>query len=457
MNISIVILAAGEGTRMNSSLAKVLHPLGGKPLLAHVVETAQALSPQHIFVVYSKQRPEVKTALPQFEQLIWVEQEQQLGTANAVACALPNMKEEHRVLILYGDVPLVSVDLLQCLLETDSDAVAWLTAIVDDPEGLGRIVRDDQNQPLAIIEQSDLARQQQVIKEINSGICLLPVSFLKQYMETLSVENNQHEYYLTDFFALAVEKKKSLTLVNADQPQQVLGVNNCQQLAVAERIYQQQQAERLMQQGVTLKDPSRFDLRGILHCQQDVIFDVNVIVEGKVLIGQNVLIEANVVLRDVTIGDNVIIRANSVITQAVIDDHCQVGPFAHIRPKTVLKSHSKIGNFVEVKNSTVGQNSKANHLTYLGDAKVGKAVNIGAGTITCNYDGVSKHQTVIEDDVFVGSNNSLVAPIHIGKGATTGAGSALSKTVPAQKLTIGRSKAVTISAWKRPQKPKIDS
>ncbi|MEM9242470.1 MAG: bifunctional UDP-N-acetylglucosamine diphosphorylase/glucosamine-1-phosphate N-acetyltransferase GlmU [Pseudomonadota bacterium] len=447
MTISAVILAAGEGSRMRSTTAKVLHRVGGKTLLAHVVNTVKALT-DNIYVVYSPKRPEVREQLAD-ATISWVAQEKQLGTAHAVAQALPHIDDKHRVLVLYADVPLISKTTLQRLLDTPENSIAWLTAIVDQPDGLGRIIRDNNHQAIAICEETDLTPAQKTIKEINTGISLLPAKQLKTWMNDIGNDNKQNEYYITDMFALAVKNNVAIKTIATEDVIEIQGVNDKVQLNAIERAYQYRQAKALMAKGVTLMDGNRFDLRGELHCGCDVCVDVNVIIEGKVTIGNNVTIGANVYLRDVTIADNVTISHNTIIEEADIEPNCTVGPFARIRPGSKLQARSKIGNFVEIKKSTIGAGSKVNHLSYIGDTTMGQHVNIGAGTITCNYDGVAKHQTHIDDNVSIGANNSLVAPITIGKAAVTGAGSTICKAAPQDQLTVARARQISVK--KRPR------
>lgn len=448
--ISIIILAAGEGKRMHSSLPKVLHKIGEKSMLSHVISTAKKLNPEKIYIIYGKDRPEVKIASNDLN-IHWIEQDKQLGTAHAVLQALPYLPNHHRVLILYADVPLISVNTLHKLLN-DNSSIFWLAAMLDHPTGFGRIVRTKTNAPLAIVEERDANDIEKQIKEINTGICSFPTEFLKTFIPLIKNHNQQQEYYLTDLFKIAIENKISLHIIHPLELSEIQGVNDRVQLAQLERIYQMQQAEALMKKGITLKDPQRIDIRGTVTTGQDITIDSNVILEGNISIGKNSVIGPNVILKNVKIGEGVIIKANCVIEDSIIGDYCQVGPFAHLRPGTVIESSAKIGNFVEIKKSKIGSHSKISHLSYIGDTIMGVNVNIGAGTITCNYDGINKHQTIIEDEVFIGANNSLVAPITIAKGATTGSGSTISKNAPANKLTVARAKQVTLENWKRPVK-----
>lgn len=453
MPTSAVILAAGSGTRMRSAVPKVLHKLANKPLLEHVIDAVQQSGASQTVVVTAAKRPEVQANLVDIGSNVhWVIQQEQRGTADAVLQALPNLPDDHRALIVYGDVPLIKSSTLKQLLDTPGESIAWLTASLTDPHGLGRIVRDKNNNPIAIVEEKDADAEQKKIDEINTGICLIPVSFLKKFIPQLNNDNAQQEFYLTDLFAMAIENHIPLQTVTTDNEAEVSGVNTRVQLATLERIYQMEQAEKLMQEGVTLVDPKRFDLRGEVTAGQDITIDINVIIEGQVTIGNNCHIGPNVLLRDVAIGNNVTILANCVIEETDIANDCQIGPFARLRPGTTLQACAKIGNFVEVKKSDIGENSKVNHLSYIGDTTMGNHVNVGAGTITCNYDGANKHQTIIEDDAFIGSNNNLIAPVTIEKGATTGSGSTISKNAAADSLTVSRAKQTTIKGWQRPKK-----
>lgn len=455
MKLSVVILAAGDGKRMYSKISKGLHKLAGKPLLEHVVETAQQLKPNNIYVVYGRNNGEQMMEQLNYLPVTWVHQEEPLGTGHAVQQVLPILNKHHRVLVLCGDVPLITATTLDNLLRaTADDAIGWLTARLQDPTGMGRILRDSNENLQAIIEERDATETQKEINEINTGVCLVPVKYLSQWLPEIQKVNAQNEYYLTDIFAMALAKKVHLQIEQAATEAEILGVNNCQQLAHLERIWQLQYANKCMLAGLTLRDPHRFDVRGNLKFGQDVVIDVNVVIEGEVVIGNNCHIGTNVWLRNVVIADNVNISANTVIDSAVIEEGCLIGPFARIRPETVLRKKVKIGNFVEVKKSEIGEHSKVNHLSYVGDTTMGRHVNIGAGTITCNYDGVNKHQTIIEDNVFVGSSTQLVAPLTVGKNATIGAGSTITADVPKDELTLARIKQVTVQGWERPRKEK---
>ena len=452
MTLSVVILAAGKGKRMVSSLPKVMHRLGGITMLERVVQTAQLLSPSKIHVVYGNGGSILPDSLPHLN-VHWVFQKEQLGTGHAVMQALPGCDDNERVLVLYGDVPVISVETLQLLLmETAEDGVGLLIAELQDPTGFGRIVRDHHDNIVGIVEEKDANPTQRAIREINTGIVTGPAAFMKSCLPRLSNHNAQHEYYLTDMIALAVEDGLSVRGVKAENYNEVRGVNDPWQLATLERYYQLERAKQLAYSGVTIMDPARLDLRGEVFIAPSAKIDVNVILEGRVVIGKETEIGPNVVIKNSTIGQNVKVHANTVIDGAIIEDHCEVGPFARVRPDSILKTKSKVGNFVEMKKTILGENSKASHLTYLGDAIVGNNVNIGAGTITCNYDGVNKWQTEIGDGAFIGSNTSLIAPVKIGENATIGAGSAISKYAPADQLTVTRAKQVTIENWKRKEK-----
>lgn len=454
MKLSVVILAAGQGTRMRSKLPKVLHAIGGQPMLAHVVRTARSLAPDAMHVVYGHGGEQVRAALSELP-VQWVQQQQQLGTGHAVAQALPDIAAEQTVLVLYGDVPLTRADTLQRLLAAaEGGALGLLTAHLDDPTGYGRIIRDAQGDVIAIVEHKDASDAQRRINEINTGMLAVSAARLRQWVASLDNKNSQGEFYLTDVIAMAVRDGVTVNTVHPAAIAEIMGINNKSQLAELERIHQLQQAEALMTQGVTLRDPARFDVRGELSVGRDVVIDVNVVCEGKVIIGDDVSIGPNCYLRDVSIADGVVVQANCVIEEAVIGAGSRIGPFARIRPGTVLADDVHVGNFVEIKKAEIGQGSKVNHLSYVGDAIIGKRVNVGAGTITCNYDGANKHQTVIEDDVFVGSDTQLIAPVTVGAGATIGAGSTISKDAPPGELTLSRAPQQTRKGWKRPVKKK---
>ena len=454
MKLSIVILAAGQGTRMKSDLPKVLHPLAGRPLLQHVVETAQEIGAADIHVVYGHGGERVREQLSGLE-VTWVEQAEQLGTGHAVAQALPEVADDHRVLVLYGDVPLISAETLGRLLKfSGDDGVGVLTMEPGDPHGYGRIVRNDADQVVKIVEQKDASHRELHIREVNTGILTAPAAKLKEWLGRVGNDNAQGEYYLTDVVALAVAERISVTGVLTHDPMEAEGVNDRIQLAALERHYQGREAERLMRDGVTLIDPARFDLRGELICGRDVTIDVNCIFEGRVEIGDGAVIGPNCLIRDSRIGPGMEVRANSVIESSSTGGGGFIGPFARLRPGTELADGAHVGNFVEVKNSRIGAGSKVNHLTYIGDTDMGAAVNIGAGTITCNYDGANKHRTTIGDRVFVGSATQLVAPVTVGDDATIGAGSTITRDAPPGDLTLSRSKQTSLKGWKRPVKQK---
>ena len=457
--MNVVILAAGMGKRMQSALPKVLHPLAGKPLLSHVIETARSLSPAKLCVVYGHGGAAVLASLGKYMMMggttiLSALQEQQLGTGHAVMQALPHLDDDVPTLVLYGDVPLTTDDSLRRLADAaGSDKLGILTVVQDDPYGLGRIVRHG-GAIKRIVEEKDATEAERMIKEINSGIMIIPTRKLKQWLGALGNENAQGEYYLTDIVAMAVEEGVQVVSAHPGAQWEVLGVNSKVQLAQLERIHQTNIANALLEKGVTLADPSRIDVRGELVCGRDVSIDVGCVFEGKVVLADGVTIGANSVLINATIEAGANIKPFCHIEDAKVGPSSQIGPYARLRPGTELGEDVHIGNFVEVKNSQVAAHSKANHLAYVGDATVGSRVNIGAGTITCNYDGANKFRTVIEDDAFIGSDSQLVAPVTIGAGATIGAGTTLTKDAPAGKLTISRPKQLTVEGWKRPVKVK---
>jgi bifunctional UDP-N-acetylglucosamine pyrophosphorylase/glucosamine-1-phosphate N-acetyltransferase len=450
--LEIVILAAGQGKRMYSDTPKVLHHLAGRPLLAHVLESAHTLKPVAVHVVYGHGGEQVREAFAQ-AGVNWARQAEQQGTGHAVAQATPAVSDQATVLVLYGDVPLIRSQTLQELLKAaGSGSLALLTAQLEQPAGYGRIIRDTAGQVARIVESKDATPEEAAVREVNTGFLAAPAAKLKKWLAGLRNHNAQGEYYLTDIIAMAVAEGVPIATRSPRDISEILGVNSKQELAQVERIHQKQQAEKLMQQGVTLRDPARLDVRGELSCGRDVVIDVNVIFEGKVVLGDRVQVGPNNVLRDSTVGSDTIIHPNCVIDQADIGVDCRIGPFARLRPETKLAAHVHVGNFVEVKKSDVGEGSKMNHLSYIGDTSIGSGVNIGAGTITCNYDGANKHRTVIGDNVFVGSNTALVAPVTVGAGATIGAGSVITKEAPAGELTLTRVPQVTKPGWKRPVK-----
>ena len=448
MKLSIIILAAGQGTRMRSQQPKVLHAIAGKSMLERVVNTAQQLNPQEIFVIYGYQGALLRKNLSHLN-VTWVEQKEQLGTGHAVMQATPKIADDHRVLVLYGDVPLISQTTLEKLMITASEkSIGMITADLEDPAELGRIVRDQSGNFIEIVEYKDATEAQRTISEINSGIYSFPARHLKSWLPKISIENAQKEYYLTDVLAMAVQEGVAVATVFPKSDYEVMGVNDRVQLATLERYYQEIQTENLMRQGVTMLDPTRVDIRGEIETQQDVKVDINVIFEGKVSLGYGCSIGPNCIIKNSWIGDEVIIEANSLIEDSRIESHCHVGPFARLRPGSHLKEKSRVGNFVEIKKSEIGEGSKVNHLSYIGDTTIGKNVNVGAGTITCNYDGVNKHRTIIGDGAFIGSGTQLVAPVEIGENALIGAGSTITVNAPANELTLARSRQQTIKGWK---------
>jgi bifunctional UDP-N-acetylglucosamine pyrophosphorylase/glucosamine-1-phosphate N-acetyltransferase len=454
MNLSVIILAAGQGKRMKSALPKVLQPLAGRPLLKHVIDTARSLEPNDIHVVYGHGGDRVREALAS-EPVSWVLQAEQLGTGHAVKQALPNIADEHLVLILYGDVPLTRREtLLELVKLAGKNSMSLLTMQLDDPTGYGRIVRDTRGQVKKIVEQKDASGKELRIGECNTGIMAVPAKRLKKWVGRLKNGNAQGEYYLTDIVAMAVKDKVKVNPLIAQSAIEGLGVNDKQQLAQLEAARRAIVARDLMLAGVTLADPARIDVRGTLVHGTDVFIDVNVVFEGDVVLGDRVRIGPNCVVRNSRIGNDTEVFPCCVIDSATIGANCNIGPFARFRPTSTLADEVHIGNFVEVKNSQMGHGSKANHLSYVGDATVGSHVNIGAGTIVANYDGANKHRTIIEDDVHTGSNSVLVAPITIEKGATIAAGSTVTHHVPAGKLTIARARQTTLENWQRPVKQK---
>ncbi|CAB9495820.1 bifunctional UDP-N-acetylglucosamine diphosphorylase/glucosamine-1-phosphate N-acetyltransferase GlmU [Alteromonas macleodii] len=451
MAFSVVVLAAGKGTRMKSSLPKVLHKVGGVPMVQRIINTVKSLGADNIHLVYGHGGDQLKETIAE-DNLNWCLQAEQLGTGHAVQQAAPHIKDDEDVLVLVGDAPLIREETLSALKAAkESCDLALLTVNLDDPTGMGRIIRENDN-ITAIVEHKDATEAQREIKEINTGMMMMSGKDLKRWLGELSNDNAQGEYYLTDVIAMAADEGKRIQSAQPQSAVEVEGVNNRLQLANLERALQHRQADELMTNGVTLLDPARFDLRGQLETGNDVIIDVNVIIEGKVTIGSNVTIGANCILRNCTIADNAVIEANSIVEEASVGEACTVGPYARLRPGAVMQKNAKVGNFVEMKKATLGEGAKANHLTYLGDAEVGAKANIGAGTITCNYDGVNKSKTVIGENAFIGSNSSLVAPVNIGNGATVGAGSVITSTVDDNALAVARGKQRNIQNWPRPTK-----
>lgn len=453
-DLNIVILAAGKGTRMRSDLPKVLHAIGGTPILHHVINAARKLNPQKIIVVYGFGGEQVQQQTPG-EDLVWVLQAEQLGTGHAVQQALPHLPAQGKTLILLGDVPLVDVKACRDMLSQADAHLVVQTFIKDDPTGYGRIVRNAQNQVVAIVEHKDASEAQRALQEVNTGIMAMPNAALKHWLAQLQNNNAQQEYYLTDIIAMSVSEGRAVLPHVVADAWSVTGINSKLDLQQMEREYQHRQALNLMTQGVTLMDAQRIDIRGLLNCGRDVRIDVNCVFEGEVTLEDGVDVGPNCVIKNAVIARNTTLAAFTHIEEARIGQDSKVGPFARLRPGTHLAAETHVGNFVEIKNASVGLGSKVNHLSYVGDATIGANVNIGAGTITCNYDGANKHQTVIEDDVFVGSDSQLVAPVTIGKGATIAAGSTITKDVPAETLTLCRAREQrSIQGWKRPQKVK---
>ncbi len=453
MHLATCILAAGQGKRMYSQLPKVLHQIAGKPLVEHVLDTATAVSAEPPIVVYGHGGDQLQTAFAS-RAIIWVEQSEQLGTGHAVAQALPHLAAEALVLILYGDVPLLSVPTVQRLLAAAAaSGFSLLTVNLAKPTGYGRIIRNARNEIVRITEHKDASADELAIPEVNTGIMAVKSEYLQRWLPGLRNHNAQGEYYLTDCVALAVSEGIAVVGVAATNELEVTGVNNRVQLAQLERAYQHAAAQRLMETGVTLRDPARLDIRGTLDCGQDVIIDVNVVFAGRVRLGDGVVIGPNCVISESTLAAGVEVLANSVIDQAIIGADSRIGPFARVRPETELGPGVHIGNFVEIKKSRIAAGSKVNHLSYIGDSEIGRSVNVGAGTITCNYDGAFKHKTVIEDDVFIGSDTQLVAPVTIGRGSTIGAGTTVTENVEPECLIISRVRQKAISGWQRPRKP----
>lgn len=451
--LSVVILAAGKGTRMYSDLPKVLHPIAGKPMVKHVIDTVKHLNARQINLIYGHGADLLKERLAD-EPVNWVFQAEQLGTGHAMQQAAPFFADDENIMMLYGDTPLIQQSTLERLIaQKPENGIALLTVKLENPTGYGRIIREN-GSVVAIVEQKDASAEQLKIQEINTGVMVASGASFKKWLGNLNNNNAQGEYYITDVIAMANEDGFQVQAVQADEFMEVEGVNNRLQLAALERFYQKKQAEKLLLAGVTLIDPSRFDVRGTVEHGKDVSIDVNVILEGNVKLGNNVKIGAGCVLKNVTVGDNVEIKPYSVLEDAVIGEKSAIGPFSRLRPGTQLAEGAHVGNFVEIKNAQVGKGSKVNHLTYVGDAEIGSNVNIGAGVITCNYDGANKFKTIIGDDVFVGSDSQLVAPVEIANGATIGAGSTITKNVAEGELVITRVAQKHIQGWQRPTKKK---
>jgi bifunctional UDP-N-acetylglucosamine pyrophosphorylase / glucosamine-1-phosphate N-acetyltransferase len=452
--LSVLVLAAGQGKRMHSEQPKVLQPLAGQPLLAHVLETAATLGAAAIYVVYGHGGQQVRAAI-QRPGLNWVLQDAQLGTGHAVQQAAPAIADDHQVLILYGDVPLIAATTLRALCALAGErAMSLLTVKLDDPTGYGRIVRGGGARVLRIVEQHDATARERLIKECNTGVMVAPARLLKKWLARLQNRNRQGEYYLTDIVALAVRDRVKVRPMPAPSAAEVLGVNDRLQLAALEAVYRQRRAHELMASGATLIDPARIDLRGAISVGRDVVLEANVLLQGPVTLGDGVRVGANCVLSAVNVGRDTVIEPNSVLEGAEVGERCRIGPFARLRPGTRLHAGVHIGNYVEVKNSELQAGSKANHLSYLGDADIGAATNIGAGTVTCNYDGADKHRTTIGARAFIGSGTMLVAPVSVGADATIGAGSTITEPAPAGKLTLARAPQQTVDNWQRPTKRK---
>jgi bifunctional UDP-N-acetylglucosamine pyrophosphorylase/glucosamine-1-phosphate N-acetyltransferase len=450
LSLSIVILAAGQGTRMRSALPKVLQTLAGRPMLAHVIDCAMELGANDVCVVYGYGGDRVRAAFPD-ETLRWALQAQQKGTGHAVMQALSDTPEGNRVLVLYGDVPLLQRETLEALLAVPADDVALLTVDVQSPSGYGRVIRE-RGEVRRIVEQKDATPGEQAVREVNTGVMLVPGRRLSDWLSRLRNDNSQGEFYLTDIIAMAVADGVRVHGISAPDEEEVMGINDRKQQAEAERVLQRRRVEALMEQGVGFADPARVDIRGTLKCGRDVFIDVNAVFEGDVELGDNVRIESNNLVRASKLGAGTVVHSNCHIEGATTSANCEIGPFSRLRPGAALAAGVKIGNFVEVKKSDIGEGSKVNHLTYIGDTTIGSRVNVGAGTITCNYDGVNKHHTVIGDGAFIGSGVMLVAPVEVGSDATVGAGSTITKAVPAGELALERSKQIVVPGWKGPKK-----
>jgi bifunctional UDP-N-acetylglucosamine pyrophosphorylase/glucosamine-1-phosphate N-acetyltransferase len=450
LSLSIVILAAGQGTRMRSALPKVLQALAGRPMLAHVIDCATELRADDLCVVYGHGGDRVRDAFPD-ASLRWALQAPQKGTGHAVMQALPGVPDGNRVLVLYGDVPLLQPKTLEALLRVPEDDVALLTVDVQNPSGYGRVIREN-GEVRRIVEQRDATPGELAVREVNTGIMLLPGRRLNGWLSRLRNDNSQGEYYLTDIIAMAVGDGVRVHGISASDEEEVMGINDRKQQSEAERALQRRRVEALMEQGVAFADPARADIRGTLKCGRDVFIDVNAVFEGDVELGDNVRIESNNLVRASKLGAGTVVHSNCHIEGATTGTDCEIGPFSRLRPGAALAAGVKIGNFVEVKKSDIGEGSKVNHLTYIGDTTVGRGVNVGAGTITCNYDGVNKHRTMIGDGAFIGSGVMLVAPVEVGSGATVGAGSTITKAVPAGELALERSKQIVVPGWQRPEK-----
>lgn len=448
--LNVVILAAGRGTRMHSDKPKVLHALAGKALVQHVLDCAHKLDPQIICVVYGHGGEAVPKAL-NTSDTFFVLQEPQLGTGHAVQQAMPHLDDDSQTLILYGDVPLIQHTTLHQMQQAGS-GLTLLTVNMDNPTGYGRIVRNENGDVLSIVEDKDATPEQRDIVEVNTGILLAPTRLLRAWLAQLRTNNTQGEYYLTDIVGMAVKDGVVVHTVQPNHEWEIHGINSKSQLAVLERTWQQVEAQRLLVQGVTLADPARLDVRGQLNCGRDVEIDIGCIFEGEVTLANNVKIGAYCIVRNASIADGAQLAPFSHVDSSIVGRDCRIGPYARLRPGTILHDEVHVGNFVEIKNSEIDDASKANHLSYIGDTTIGRRVNIGAGTITCNYDGANKHRTVIEDDVFIGSDTQLVAPVKVARGSTIGAGSTITRDTPAGELSLSRSKQMTVNGWQRPVK-----
>ena len=460
MELEIIILAAGKGTRMMSKLPKVLHTIGGKPLLAHVIETANSLEPKKIIIIYGHGGEQVQQTIEEnisqdiSNKIQWIEQTEQKGTGHAVQMAAPFLSDQNKALVLYGDVPLIQTSTLKSLIsiKNSESPLSLLTMILPNATGYGRILRDIDGKILGIVEQKDANQEQLEIKEANTGILCAQVKQLKAWLERIKNDNSQEEFYLTDVVGMAAENYQKIPSMQPETIHEVEGVNDKKQLAALERCYQKQQADTLLLSGVTLMDPERIDIRGDVNIESDVTIDINVVLEGRVTIKSGTIVGQNCLIKNADIGANTRIEANTVIEDSTVGDECNIGPFARLRPGSHVHKGGKLGNFVETKKAEIGEGSKVNHLSYVGDAVLGKGVNVGAGSITCNYDGANKHLTELDDGVFIGSNTSLVAPVKLGKNSTTGAGSVINKDVENEELAIARGKQKNISGWTRPIK-----
>ena len=458
MDLQVIILAAGKGSRMKSQLPKVLHQIAGKPLVQHVIDNCSLMGASHCHMVVGHGSELVKDQLKNNTiELSYAEQTEQLGTGHAVKMALPDLADNVATLILYGDVPLTHHTTIQQLVDihkNDPSGIALMTCFLDDPTGYGRITHDSNGLVTGIVEHKDASEAQKQIKEVNTGILCCNSNQLKDWIGRLNNDNAQGEYYLTDIIAMAVDDGNKVTTAQPKALFEVEGINTLRQLAELERVWQLQMAGELMDKGVTLRDPTRFDLRGNLDCESDVVIDINCVFEGKVILKQGAQIGPNAILKNCTIGANTIVKPNSLIEDAIIGENCSVGPFARLRPGTQMHNDSHVGNFVEIKKSTLGEGSKAGHLAYIGDSEVGKMVNIGAGTITCNYDGANKHKTIIGDGAFIGSDTQLVAPVRVGKNVTVAAGTTVTKDIDDDALCLSRVKQKQVAGWQRPTKNK---